>query len=193
MYHFMRTILLSIFLLSTLIVIPYAFFSYVCYAGICGGELAATISKKPYFVTLYGCYIWLYPLIGLIVTIYSKKLKNKFFSLLLLIVPFLCGIPLAYIYHQEKIIKAEISASKQAYFQPTPADFICSRDMFIRINNPTSMTVFNNFYNEYGVGHSTIYFNSYTALTSHLLRKNIELATCKNANNVSLSNFFQIE
>lgn len=192
MYAFIRTLLLSIFWLSTLIVVPYAFFSYLCYAGLCGGDLDAIIHTKRYFVTLYGVYIWLYPLIGFVAMKYSKKLHNPLIALLVLMIPFLNGIPLAYVYSQERLIKQEVSASREASFQAHPTDFICSPNTFVRVDTGThSMTVFDTSYNQYGTAHNTAYFNSTADLIGHLLRKNIDIAHCKNAHNVFLSDIFE--
>jgi hypothetical protein len=119
--------------------------------------------------------------------LYSKKLRNKFIAILVLFIPFLCGIPFAYIYYQENLIKNEIQASREKYFQPQFADFVCSPDTFVRIDNPTAMTVFHKIYNKYGAGHDAAYFNSYADLIKYLSRENIDILNCKNANGASFT------
>lgn len=185
MFHFARTLLICVFWLSALIIVPYAFFSYICYAGICGGDLAATIRDKHYFTKVYGIYFWLYPTIGAIVTIYSIKLKNKFLSLFLLVTLLLFSIPIACVYYQEKLIKEEIRANREFVLQPHYNDFICTSNIFVRINSPSMITVYKTVYNKYGAGHETANFNSYPELIGYLLRNNIDIKNCKNGDNVA--------
>lgn len=71
---------------------------YVCYAGLCGGPQADYIRSQTHFVTLFGLYVWLYPLLVLNSMYQAHLLRKTHLSAAVktLFVPLICLLPWLY-------------------------------------------------------------------------------------------------
>ena len=106
MKKILRIVLMTLVLLSSLLV-PYSFFAYICYAGICGGE---AIAHERIYANFYLNFCWIYILIILISLRFSNQaFKKKQFnrSIIILLLPFLSLIPLLYVEYHIFLINAE--------------------------------------------------------------------------------------
>ncbi|CEK11257.1 hypothetical protein [Legionella hackeliae] len=186
MYHFLRTVLLILVWLS-LLVIPYAFISYVCYEGLCGGGAAGEVRSSPFYLKIWGYYMWLYPFIvfGALYLSRRARLSGDFTSSLsILLIPLLGLLPLLYVSFQIGKINKKYTDQETAYYTAQANDFVCAPGKFIRTNK-------NQFYyfatapGQYGKSRTVTYFNDYAEIESFLKNNEIDSSQCKNQQGAS--------
>ncbi|KTD12126.1 hypothetical protein [Legionella jamestowniensis] len=187
MYHFCRTILLVIVWLS-LLVAPYAFFSYLCYAGLCGGIVAEEVRRNSFYIKVWSYYIWLYPLI-VFATLYLSRhrrlAEDSAGSLVMLLIPLISLLPLLYVHFQVKKISTHYAKQRDAYYTAQPRDFVCAPGKFIRQDN----THFYYFAGASGAWTVT-YFDNYAEMVTFLGNNEIDISQCKNQKGISFYSLY---
>ncbi|ASQ45395.1 hypothetical protein [Legionella clemsonensis] len=183
MYHFCRTVLLVVLWFSLLAAF-YSFFSYLCYAGLCGGAVAEEISRNPLYVKILGYYTWLYPLIvfgALYLSRRRRQAEDAVGSLTILLVPLISLLPLIYIYFQVEKISNNYAKQQDAYYTAHPTDFVCAPGKFIRRDN-------SHFYYFSGIAGSwsVTYFDNYEEMVTFLENNELNILHCKNQKGISL-------
>ncbi|KTC84220.1 hypothetical protein [Legionella brunensis] len=185
MHSFFRTILLVVVWISLLIV-PYALISYLCYAGLCGGAAAAEIRSHPFYVNIWSYYIWLYPLIVFGALYACRQLpKDSMGSLIVLLIPLLCLMPLGYFNYQINKISTKYSQQEANYYSFHADDFACSPGKFIRYESG-HFSFFEGKSGPYGSSWTVSYFEKYKELEAFAKTNNIDILQCKNQKGVSL-------
>lgn len=182
MKQFTRTFLLALVWFS-LLVVPYAITFYVCYSGLCGGP-----GVSPHYVSIVGYYIWLYPLIVFASLFYARRLNKASRlsqSIMALLIPFICLLPLLYVIYNTGSQFANYNKLQANMYNIQPDDFVCAPEQFVRHpkSNPYLDDIFYFFEgkrSDYGVAWSIYSYSTREALAAALKDKGIDLAQCKN-------------
>ncbi|WED43773.1 hypothetical protein [Legionella cardiaca] len=175
MYHFFRTFLIGVLWFSLLLA-PYAFLSYLCYAGLCGGPVALEMRHHPSYIQIWTYYIWLYPLVVLGCLYASRQAtKGSVSSLLILFIPIVCLFPLSYVLYQERKIKQQ----HEVQYGPQASDFVCAPGKFIR-HDEGGFYFFDERAGAHGTAWVVSYFNNYDELASFIRNNELNILHCKN-------------
>lgn len=176
--------ILIITILVSLLLVPYSFFAYLCYLGLCGGGESHAIGMR--FTSFYGYFSWIYFLIAIFSLIFSHILNKKNhakISLGILYIPLIALIPYIYVEINAEIIHQEFQKKRLEYYSPRNEDFVCAPGKFIRYEN--EHYYYFNYDNTYSSGTMTFYKNL-DALKNEFKQNKIDILICKNKNNLSI-------
>lgn len=170
---------LLVFIWISFILVPYSFFAYLCYLGLCGGEESREVGLK--YGSFYGYFFWLYFIIVIASLIASRlftKANKQQISLFVLFVPIVSLLPFLYVTINVEIIHSKYENQRYEYNSPHADDFVCAPGKFIRMDGQNRYLYFD--YDKSYTSGSTSYFNNKEDLLEHMRKTSIDIYQCKN-------------
>lgn len=173
----LRNILFIIAALS-LLVIPYSFIAWACYAGLCGGGASHEIGQK--YGTFYGYYGFIYlPIIVVTLIAFFSQRKNLRNSIIILLMPIIALIPFIYVEINGTMIEKKYEQQRNDYYSAHADDYVCAPNKFIRLSGNQHYVYFE------VTSHGSMMNNyfSYQELKDGLASHSLDVTKCKNKAN----------
>lgn len=170
---------LLVFVWASLLLVPYSFFSYLCYLGLCGGGESREIGST--YTEFYGYFCWIYFIIVMLSLLISKilnKLHHLNISTVVLCIPIISLVPYLYVEMHVESIHLKFKKQHLDYYSPHADDFVCSPGKFIRVDGKNRFSYFD-YDTSYTSGSMSAYY-SMDDLVEHMRKQSIDITQCKN-------------